>query len=549
MDGKLPPSFICLCLLILWPGLAAAEPRQAGDAWAFIEAWTTFRYDLDATAPGEHGQVLLIERLEPRPRWLVRDGLRLSQSARTLALLARRAARDGDAGAIPALRRALAQAPDPGTRRVLERTLIRLGDAELRDELADRLRRGSTPERWEAAATLAAAGDAATPILRAALADHDDQTRMAAASVLAAAGDNRARGMLGEQLDSPNPYRRLEAAHALARAGDPRAVTPLRDRLAQAGSDRGRVARSLGLVGKVPEREALIQAYRALPRGRSKALRRELLLAVGRITVRHELAELAPRISGAEAADHRDARDLWLEEIGRAVAKGAVARDAMARAIGESLESPLLKETPVAHQRRRGRTEPLIALLKTGELPPVPQVSLPEGSRAELLGRLRARGGEARERLARFGAALALLERLGAHLGHQELAEPPAVRAVGLGADRAVDGNLLTAWIAGEMSGPLRLDLVRPARVRSLHLMGGCVEDRTSYRRHARVKRLVVRLDGTRTVEGRLADDDPYFQRIDLPGAETSRITLEVAEVYPGEREGAPACIPEIRLR
>jgi hypothetical protein len=543
-------ALFAVSLVVFWLALPSAAHAEASgeDAWIFFEAWSSFRNDLDATVPGEHGQVLLIERLEPGPAWLVHDALRLSRSARVIRRLARRVSRGGDGAAIPALRAALAEAPDLESRHAIERALSRLGDTDIQAELTERLRRGSTQERWDAAAALAAAGAKTAPILRTALTDDDAQTRLAAASILAAQQDRRATKLLGELLTSPNLSQRLEAAHALALAGDPRAIAPLSERFDLRGGDRERLARSLGRVGKSPERERLLNAYRVLPRGRSKALRGEILRSIGRITLRLELSEQARQILGDEEDDREEAPGIWLEEIGRALAKGVTSGDQMASAVAESLERALYKETPVAHQHRRAAAGPLVVLLREGELPPLSRVALPEGAEGALRERLATRGGEARERLARFGAALVLLERLGARLGHPALAEPPALRPVGLGAARAVDGSYLTSWIAGEMAGPLRLDLIRPARPRRLLMINGCVDSRASYNDHARVKRVVLRLDGGQSIEGRFADDSPYFQAIDLHGDETSRITLEVAEVYPGRREGAPACVPEIRL-
>lgn len=542
-------DLLALLLLIVSVAFPRVTWAEAENAWTFIEAWRTFRYDLDSSIPGEHGEVLLIERLEPRERWLVRDGLRLSSNPLVIARLARRAASVGDRTAIAALRHALKGVSDDNARRVVERALLRLGDEELRQRLVQRLRKGSSPERWEAAATLASAGKKAIPALRTAMADEDDLTKIAAASALASLGEKRAKKLLGKLLSSPNRYLRLEAAHALALADDPRSLPVLQERLDLPGGERTRLARSIGRVGKAQDRERLLQVYRSLARGRSKELRSQLLHAIGEITLRMELRELAPRITSEEGADlHEGLRHVWLEELGRAVAAGAKSRETMANAVRENSERALLKETPVAQQRRQARAKLLLALLTTGELPSAPVPSLPSDSIAALRRAISSKSASARARMERFGAALALLERTGKQLGHERLAEPPEVRAVGLGAHRSVDGNLMTSWVAGEMAGPLRLELVHPGRVKRLHLIGGCIDSRSSYSEHARARTIKLSLDGRRVVEEQLDDDSPYFQQVELPSGDIAQISLEIVDVYAGRRRDAPACISEIRL-
>lgn len=224
-----------------------------------------------------------------------------------------------------------------------------------------------------------------------------------------------------------------------------------------------------------------------------------------------------------------------------AVAGGAADRRSIAARVASSLEGPLSDETPAAFARRREAVRPLADLLSgrpSVTSPPAPGAPFDLGaSRAALAGR----GGDPGARQARFQA-------VGERLGHGARAEPPAGRVVGLGAERAVDGNLLTSWVAGPMAGPLRLELPEPRRLDRLHLVGGCVESRASYRSHARVRRLELVLDGGATVAATLADRDPYFQTVELPGVETRRISLTVESVYPGERDGSPACIAELRL-
>ncbi len=163
----------------------------ASDVWTFYEAWRVYRYDLEATLPGEHGSLPLVERLHDEPLWLTRDGLRQARSPEALAFLARRVARRGDLKSISALRRAGHMTPNEQSRRALERALIRLGDESTQEKLARRLREGSPAERRQAATTLAAAGQKAAPPLSAALEHPDIQTQIAAASVLAAQGNRR----------------------------------------------------------------------------------------------------------------------------------------------------------------------------------------------------------------------------------------------------------------------------------------------------------------------------------------------------------------------
>jgi len=506
-------------LLHSFTALAEGARPTDQDRWAFVQAWGVFRRDIDATVPGEHGGVYLIERVPDMPAWLEHDAIRVATAPPVTSYLARRLARRGDGDAIPALRAALEAARSEASRRALERALVRLGDAELRRQVARRLRAASSPERWRAAATLAAAGDEATPDLRAALEDPDGQTRLVAATALATRGDRRAKALLVRHLSSTNPFERVEAAHGLALAGEARGVPVLRKVLSEPGAGRPRAARSLGRVGG------------------------------GLITVRLSLPVVQRYLGGLddEEDDEHGVRAVSLAAIGRAVAEGATERPAIAARVAAELEATLAGETPVAAARRRELVRPLSELLagrSAGASAPAPRPY----SRAREARALAVRGGNPAARIDRFVAAAQILEHVGATLGHPAHAEAPAARATGLGADRALDGSPLTAWIAGPMAGSLRIDLPRPRTLRTLHVMGGCVDSRASYRAHARVRQVRVRLDGGAPITARLVDGNPYFQEVDLGGARARRLELEVTEVYPGGRRGAPACVPELRL-
>jgi HEAT repeat protein len=539
-------------LLCLRPAQAPAEASRSGpdEEWAFVEAWAAFRRDLDATVPGEHGQVHLVEGLGAGPEWIARDAIRNAASATTLTTLARRVARERDRGAIPALRAALDRARDDASRRAIERALVRLGDGEIVRQEAQRLGSASAAERWQAAATLAAAGDEAGPALRSALEDPDGQTRIAAASALASRGDRHALALLDGLLRSANEFERREAAHGLALAGEERASAALREIVSQPGGDRARAARSLGLIGGQADQRLLLRLLGDLPRDRSQGLRREILAAVGRIAVRTELpaAQRHLRTLDDESRDEWGEADAGLEAVGRAVAARAAGPRAIAAHVAAQLASPLPAETPAAFAQRQTLVEPMARAL-SGGLPP----SLPARDRSAFdLGAatrlIATRGGDAAARIARFAAAVDVLVVIGARLGHPALAEPPAARATGLGADRAIDGNLLTSWVAGPMAGPLRIELEAASRPRRLWLVGGCVEDRASYAAHGRVRGIEVRLDSGAPVVAELSDSRPYFQQVTLPSRHTRSLTISVSSVHPGQRSGAPACIAELRI-
>lgn len=549
---------VVLAVALAWPAAARAEAQGAAtpaDAWLFIEAWRTFRYDLDASLPGEHGGVQLVERLRDEPAWVLRDGLRLAASPRTLSFLARRAARRGDPAALPALRQALARARDAESRLALERAMVELGDEATMRALEARLHDGSPQERREAAAILAGAGPRAVPTLEAALEDPDVQTGLAAAAALAGHGHRAAQKRLQGLLARGNPFQRLEAAHALARAGDERALPLLRHKLAHPGGDAVQVVRSLGLVGTAADRDPLVAAWAKLPRGRSVELRRELLVALGRIAVRTSFAAARPHVDGpGEAADDgAGLREAWLEAIGWASASGARDASSYAARLAESVAEPFAGETPVAHRRRRERVERLLAALAGRPAAGEPAGEPARASaqpRATLVQWLRDRTpNDAGVRGRRFDAAVALLAQIGERLGHGAVADPPEAAPAGLGVERAVDGNLLTAWVAGPMTGTLQLELPTPVTVSAIRVINGCVDSEASYRAHARIRTLTVRVDGGHApVTASLVDGTPAFQRIALPGAAVRRIALEVTATWPGERPGAPACLPELRL-
>jgi len=536
------------------PSQAIAESRgdrRRADQWTFLDAWSTFRGDLDATLPGEHGEVLLIERLHGLPPWLLRTGLRLATNPEVIKILARRAARQGDAKAVPALRRALEGTPNAACKHVVERAMVRLGDDAMISTLAKRLSQGTPQSRRETATTLGAAGPKATPILTSALESTDLQTRLAAASTLASQGSRPAQKLLGTMLSSPNEYARVEAAHALALAGDQRAIPPLREKLARQGADRLRVIRSLGLVGGSEERDLLVKTLSSLPRGRAKAARREILLALGRIATRTKLTTLESHLAALDEGvdDVAGVSSAWLEAIGWADLRGARSQAAYVSKIRESIESPFPGETPMAHELRQQRVSRLLVVLTGAPNPGDGSVGAGKAvPRATLEQWLAVRNPEeATERMQRFRAAVLLLTQLGEALGYDQRSDPPEATAVGLGAERALDGNLLTAWIAGSMAGPLRLDLPAARTLKALYVVNGCVDSRESFSRHARVKTLSIAL-GERTVTATLSDQTPALQRVALPPVATKRLILEVSSTYPGDRPEAPACIAEVRL-
>lgn len=533
------------------PGEAQEAEVSPGEIWNFYLAWQTFRADLEAALPGEDGEVLLVEGLREEPRWLLRDALRVTRNPEALAFLGRRAARIDDERSIPALRRALQKTPSPATRKTLERSLARMGDATIRQSLNKRLHKGSPAQRWEAAATLALAGEVAVESLEKALESSDAQTQIAAASALAPLKNVRAQKMLRQRLQSTNRYYRVQAAHALALGGDRRAIATLRAELERGGAEKQRVIRSLGFVGGEPERTLLIGTHASLPRGRVLSLRRELLIALGRIALRQNLQQLQSHFEAIdeEPDDTQGLRTAWLQSLGWASLHHATDVDSYRTKVRESTEHTLAGETKVAHLVRRQRTASLLQAF-TGRQPE--QQDLEEtldAPNARLLQFVRARNvTEPQIRLRRFAASMELLTRLGERLGQEELADPPeAVRATGLGATRAIDGSFLTAWIAGSMAGPLRLDFESPTQLRALHVINGCVDSRSSYEGHARVRELTITINGDHIIKGQLNDESPYFQRIPLQ-AEVTRLQLEVSETFPGESEETPACIAELRL-
>lgn len=537
------------------PRAVLAEPvgDRAAAAWTFFEAWRTFRYDLDTTLPGEHGEVPLVERIRGEPPWVLRDGLRVATSPGALTFLARRSFRRDDTSARSALWQAVERTTDEAARQSLERALLRLGDARVLRRLVRRLRSGRSDERWRAATALRAAGPQAVGPLTKALDSPNVITRLAAASALAAQDHRGARQLLGKQLKSSNPFHRVEAAHALALANDGRGLPVLRSRIERPGADLRRLVSSLGRVGSGPDKRLLIGIWSSLPRGRSLELRRDLRIALGRITLRTKLEDLRPafeRIDG-EPDDLSGSRGAWLEALGWAVARGANDKATVVSGVRQSIDSPMTKETPVAFQWRARRVRSLLAVLEGEPIVEEATGAEPPLSEDVLIRRLRARNvDDARIRAQRFDAAVTLLARVGARLDHGRRADPPReAHPTGLGAERALDGSYLTAWIAGEMAGPLRLELPEPQTLTAIEVINGCVDSRRSYRGHARIRALRITLDGERVVEGRLDDGDPYFQRIALPrGHAVRQLALEVIETYAGEREDAAACLAELRL-
>lgn len=543
---------IALILTTLLPSYALAETASGqphDDDWTFIEAWRTFRYDLESTLPGEHGEGLLIERLHDEPPWLLRNSLRLARNPEVLSFLARRVSRRGDRLAIPALRQALGTTPSEASQRVLERALVRLGDDATLRTLSQRLHKGSPQIRREAANALGGTGQKAASILLAAMKSQDTQTILAAASALAGQGDRRAQKLLGEHLSSSGAYVRLEAAHALARAGDRRALPVLRKKLDRHGADRLRIIRSLGLVGGASERDLLVKTWTTLPKGQARAVHRELLLALGRIASRTTLKSVATHLGSLdeETDDDTGVRGAWLEALGWSETRGARDGAAYVAKLRESVESRFPGETPVAQQSRRQRVSRLIAILsgKTAS-PRRPSGVVPRATLEQWLGVKNP--DDAKARILRFRAAVILLQQLGASGGYHRLADPPDAHPVGLGVERAVDGNLMTAWIAGSMAGPLRLDLPSSTRLKALHLINGCVDSERSFKAHARLKTVSITLGGGQTVTAKLVDGDPSFQRVELPSKSVDQITIAVTATYPGKAPTSPACVAEVRL-
>lgn len=520
MIDKVRWSFLLLMAMFVFPSSGFAQGSERNEkAWAFFKAWHSFRLDVDSTLPGSHGKIYLVENLTEMPAWMVRDGLRVSRSRKSLAFFAQRASNAGDRQAIPALLQAHRSTPDKATKHRVECALVRLGDEETLEDLSQKLTNGGPEVKRDAAIALLAGNRKSRTLLTRALTNDDIHLKIAAASALIRQGHEKSRRILRKFSSSTNSFHRIEAAHTLALSGDNHALGLLKGKLIHSKTDRIRLIRSISWAGGKAEQKILQDMLSSLPEERFQRLRFELLAGLGRITLRGQFKSSEyPRNKLDAYRPLSDFPQSWLISVGSSVYQGKGTRE------------NLLKIAKMAEPHRNENAEnkvPDDVLLKRLNLK---------------------RQNDPENRIRRFDAAVVLLERYAGQLEYQNYADPPVVSPVGIGSERAFDGNFATAWIAGSMAGPLRIDLPQITTIRNLSVIGGCTDSGDSYREHARIKQLRIETKQGQVRYSELEDGNPYFQRVDLNGVRTDRITIEVTETYRGTRAKAPACISEIRI-
>jgi hypothetical protein len=524
------PFFAVAVLCGLGPARAYSEEAegQSVEAWAFLDAWRTFRYEVDASIEDERVW-LAVERLREQPDWLWRDALRLVTHDDAAEVLAQQANRRRDQQGIPPLRQLHGRQP----LEAVTEALVSLEDDATISQLLALVEKGAPRQQWRAARLLGQSGRAGRQALRRKL-----PLRAPVAAALAAHGDAQAQRWLRRELERPNLIRRIEAAHGLASAGDRRALPLLRQLVVRKAHNPHRVLRSLGLVGQLEDRHLLRSHWGALSAEQSPLLHEELHVTLGRLWLGDYLGR-----------GPRKLRRAWAEPVGALVAQEITSPAAVMKALRQRL-TPHRGAVDDSLSQKRHLQHLLAHLQREPPLPPLPP--LPTERTVEdlhtSLALSRTQREEGSGRLARLDAALALLHLLGQRLGHKVLADPPNVRTAGLGADRAVDGNLLTSWVAGSGAKSLQLELPTARSVSALSVIGGCVTSRRSYLSHARVARVAVQTTPGRWHEGRLRDGDPYFQRIPLPPARTKQISIKVTGQYAGKVPDAPPCLAEVRL-
>ncbi len=251
------------------------------------------------TIGGERAVVPLVHAIsDPEPR--VR-----SEAARGIAAIGR--------PAVAKLAQRLTHIPPPEVRDSIVDTLVALGEGAVPETL-DMLQ-GSSPELWEAAATvLGRIGADAVPAIRSALGHADPEVRSHAIRAASQTGDVSLVPQLMSMVEDPNPRVAGEAIRALALLGDPRGAPAVVRAL---GSPDGAVRDALrfalprfgdSLAGALVERlvdddpavvEQAASALKLLDGGVEEAL----VLGLGselsalRIAAAHLLADMASHLA------------------------------------------------------------------------------------------------------------------------------------------------------------------------------------------------------------------------------------------------------------
>jgi HEAT repeat protein len=155
------------------------------------------------------------------------------------------------------------------------------------------------------------------PLARA-LSDSDPEVRLAAAEALGFHDASGAVPPLLGRLDDPHPAVRVQIVGALARLGDSRAIVPLVGKVQDSASEvRLAVVRALGLLGDRRASQALVLALREV----QPDIRREALMGLG-------------KLRAADAVDAIAAFSQDRQPLVRAAALGALGKIASPEALG-----------------------------------------------------------------------------------------------------------------------------------------------------------------------------------------------------------------------
>lgn len=362
-------------------------------------------------------------------------------------------------------------------------------------------------------------------------------------AALIRAGDASETNRALRSLESQARIHRVEAAILLAAAKNPQGLAYLRS-LVKNGEEYAELAAlALGRFGRISDEKLL---EKALGRTDSEVFIRA---ALGEIALRkhfpfHYRSILARNRTIDFHVAPNGMYQAWLIVSHRAVSQGAKSADRFLEVLKETRRAPpYVRTDEELFKRQMAAFQDLwIAVdhrLKTPAIPSWPRRF--SDALAAISSAGKKRNPSPDERSARVAATVTVCSILGEKLAYPMLAGPTEqLRVISPFGERILDSNLATSWRT-DIRSSLILEPPSGRFIESVMLMVSCPESRSP-------KTIVIsgEEEGGRAwrVTDALSQEARYFQILPVGHVSTKRVTLG-----PGDKDDAPLCIAELRLR
>jgi hypothetical protein len=359
-------------------------------------------------------------------------------------------------------------------------------------------------------------------------------------SILIKAGDRPTLSRELKNLKSPLRRLRLNAAIVLSGAGDNRGLSVLRAVVKAAGKRSDSAALALGRYGKFSDEKLL---RKRLGRSGNAVLIRS---ALGEIALRryfphqHRALLGKMRLLGGRVSE-TGLYERWFAITEQVVSRGTKDSLRFVAALKEIRRSPPagLDDTELFERQLAAFMDFWNAMNERLQTPVRPSWPVTfEAAMSAIASTEKSENAES----ARVAATVALLAALGTRLGYPKLAVPTSdLLAVSPYGERAVDGNMATAWHISPGSN-LRV-AHRPNRtIAWLMIMTSCPHGTPP-------EPLAIEISG-KSPDGRgwrvaatLSGKSRYFQRVDVGKRSAGKVTIAERDAKPGSAH----CITELR--